>query len=767
MLPTKPWRLTLSLLLGALCGLCGCASTKTREPAPPAVAALTASEPFDPGGIGSLEARTATGDPSVIELTRVQIVGEQRGDMAEVAATHVFRNDSDHTLEGTFRFPMPDGALLTGLAMMIDGKLMEGELIEREKARKVYESIVDSMQDPALLEWEQGSVFKMRVFPIEPRSEKVVVMRYLMPLRRSGDQLELVQATRAAAGEALLARLTIDWRGQRVFDERSVESGRLLAFPAQPTSRILRERREDGTYAAVRVQPNWQRLAQPLPAPAKNWFVLVDTSRSALEEMPRVLEALPLLLGRLPPGARFQLVTSDLDAVASPQGLTAVTPQAITQAVEQLRRIEPDGASDLGRAFTLIGQLSRQTPGSALLYLGDCQPTWGVTKSEQLLALREDQLPHVPIYPLLLGASVDDELASELAAQSGGRRARVRRREELTAFADTLTKGVAVLHDIQIQAPAGTEVLSTGPLSVEQGRDLLLLVKAPPGKDPLHGVAVSARVAGKTVDLLPRAAVEDTKGVRQRFGAAHLRKLERASKPAPEIVAASLDYGVMSKLTSFLVLESEEAYERHAIARRARAGDAPQVTGANLESSDTTEISLDRVQPGDPEIYIDAPRDALKVEVELPFGETKRAVFDLEARGGRGAWMVRFLVPRDTPEGEYDALAHVQYADGRLETKKARYTVDNTPPELSIELLPQARRPGFIEVRVTQPGNSSPSDLRRVELRTPRGRVYQLVAVRWGTFRVYVPEHELTGGSLRVVGFDQALNHSVRELELP
>ena len=87
-------------------------------------------------------------------------------------------------LEGTFRFPLPEGASLVGLAMEIDGKMMEGELVESDKARKTYETIVDEMRDPALLEWEHGTTFKLRVFPIEPHEDKRIVIRYVAPLRR-------------------------------------------------------------------------------------------------------------------------------------------------------------------------------------------------------------------------------------------------------------------------------------------------------------------------------------------------------------------------------------------------------------------------------------------------------------------------------------------------------------------------------------------------------------------------------------------------------
>ena len=136
------------------------------------------------------------------------------------------------------------------------------------------------------------------------------------------------------------------------------------------------------------------------------------------------------------------------------------------------------------------------------------------------------------------------------------------------------------------------------------------------------------------------------------------------------------------------------------------------------------------------------------------------------ASSRRGAWMVRFLVPLDTPEGEYEAVAHIHHADGHLETRRVRYRVDNTPPTLQVRLS-AASRPGFIQVLVTQPGQEHLSDLKRVELLAPTGAVYELVAIRWGVFRALVPRGELTRGTLRVVGFDQALNHSAKELSLP
>src|SRR5262249_44989214 len=85
-------------------------------------------------------------------------------------------------LEGTFYFPLPPDASLSRLAMYVDGQLMEGGMAERDYARRVYEQIVYSQRDPALLEWVDGSTFKMRVFPLEGRQEKRIILSYTQRL---------------------------------------------------------------------------------------------------------------------------------------------------------------------------------------------------------------------------------------------------------------------------------------------------------------------------------------------------------------------------------------------------------------------------------------------------------------------------------------------------------------------------------------------------------------------------------------------------------
>src|SRR5438034_8556881 len=104
----------------------------------------------------------------------------------QLAATSIeqeFYNPNDQRIEGTFLFPVPKGAQIKKFTMEIDGKPVEAELMSADKARGIYEDIVRKLRDPALLEYASQDVFKVRIFPIEPRAKKRVSLSYTQLLK--------------------------------------------------------------------------------------------------------------------------------------------------------------------------------------------------------------------------------------------------------------------------------------------------------------------------------------------------------------------------------------------------------------------------------------------------------------------------------------------------------------------------------------------------------------------------------------------------------
>src|SRR5256885_8320668 len=99
----------------------------------------------------------------------------------QVAVTRVeqtFRNHTPRPLEATYIFPVPKGASVNKFTMWVDGKETKGEMVEADKARQIYTSIVRRTQDPGLLEYIGQHLFRMRVFPIPPNGAQRVALSY-------------------------------------------------------------------------------------------------------------------------------------------------------------------------------------------------------------------------------------------------------------------------------------------------------------------------------------------------------------------------------------------------------------------------------------------------------------------------------------------------------------------------------------------------------------------------------------------------------------
>jgi Ca-activated chloride channel family protein len=105
------------------------------------------------------------------------------GQVAVTSIDQEFYNPNDQRLEGIYIFPVPKGAHIDKFSMEIGGKMVEAELLRADKARQIYEDIVRKMRDPALLEYAGRDLFKVRIFPIEPRSRKPIKISYAELLR--------------------------------------------------------------------------------------------------------------------------------------------------------------------------------------------------------------------------------------------------------------------------------------------------------------------------------------------------------------------------------------------------------------------------------------------------------------------------------------------------------------------------------------------------------------------------------------------------------
>src|SRR5205814_585017 len=103
--------------------------------------------------------------------------------LAETTVEQTFINNSSADQEGTYLFPLPEGASVTSFSLRAGDRVIEGRLLGKDEARGIYESIVRRRKDPALLEYMGRGLFRSSVFPIPAHGERVLTLKYAEVLR--------------------------------------------------------------------------------------------------------------------------------------------------------------------------------------------------------------------------------------------------------------------------------------------------------------------------------------------------------------------------------------------------------------------------------------------------------------------------------------------------------------------------------------------------------------------------------------------------------
>ena len=104
--------------------------------------------------------------------------------VARVQVSQSFVNTGSAPIEVQFLFPLPYDGAIDKLTLLVDGKEFPGKLMPAKEARSVYEAIVRSNKDPALLEWMGMGLFQTNVFPVPPGAERKVTLHYNQLLRK-------------------------------------------------------------------------------------------------------------------------------------------------------------------------------------------------------------------------------------------------------------------------------------------------------------------------------------------------------------------------------------------------------------------------------------------------------------------------------------------------------------------------------------------------------------------------------------------------------
>ncbi|WP_448953253.1 marine proteobacterial sortase target protein [Labrys neptuniae] len=141
---------------------------------------------------GSLLMRTD--DPgSYVEAVRTATDVELKvsGPTIRATLTQMFHNPSKNWVEGIYVFPLPDGAAVDTMKMVIGQRVVIADIKEKQQAKLVYERAKAEGKKAALVEQQRPNMFMNSIANIGPGDTVVIQIEYQEPVRQADNTFSL------------------------------------------------------------------------------------------------------------------------------------------------------------------------------------------------------------------------------------------------------------------------------------------------------------------------------------------------------------------------------------------------------------------------------------------------------------------------------------------------------------------------------------------------------------------------------------------------
>jgi tetratricopeptide (TPR) repeat protein len=550
---------------------------------------------------GAVVVSDPSGQQTNLSLRKYHVDVHVEDGFARTTIDQTYFNHTMSRLEGTFHFPLPPDASLSRLAMYVNGKLMEGGMAERDFARQTFDNIVRRMQDPALLEWVDGSTFKMRVFPLEARQEKRIILSYTQRLSvqygrasyrfPAGHSLETVRDwsfhARVKSGKALTWAsdthpeilqvstekndLLLDARQRNVKVEGDVafdlfDGGKQLR--GDESARFSTADHDGARYFMVRYRPELPVAAERRH---RDWVFLFESSGDRDPLLARTqIEVVRTLLANAEHDDTFAIVTAATRPGTFAPEARPTSPENVAAAVQFLEGTHLVGVLDLDKALAAAGPFLKAARNPYLVHVGSGHGVLGETRAEALIKRIPDGVPYVGVG---VGKRWNRALMKQAAERSGGFFTQINPDEPISWRAFELYSALTAPRLLNVRVVDDSEktmFLSQGG-TVAQGEEVCAVTQLAAGAKLPASVTITGTLEGKTFSR--SVAVKNVAAgagyLPRTWAKLQIERLlaENAQGNKARIVQLSLASYVMTPFTSLLVLENDQMYQQYGVDR--------------------------------------------------------------------------------------------------------------------------------------------------------------------------------------------------------
>jgi ferric-dicitrate binding protein FerR (iron transport regulator)/tetratricopeptide (TPR) repeat protein len=621
----------------------------------------------DPGvvGLGELRARRPGDAP---DRARPLAIAHQKvsvrivGNVARTEIEQSFENGTNAVLEGIYKFPLPADARIERLALDVKGApggFEEGAFVDRQRAKKIWAGVIRNAtpkrkrsknveyiwvpgpwRDPALLQWERGSNFELRVFPIPKRGRRTVILAYTQVIQPSGDGRRYVYPlAHASDASTRVGRFDVDIRVAQTSPEQLavlgypleatrrgratelrfgkaqfVPSGDLvvdLPLPHEAELHYWTYQGEVATAPGTGGTRSAGRGTAPDPAVAaaqrrfaadprpfvlfslrpqlpeggdyrpRDYAVVIDSSQSMVgERYTRASRLAAALIQEMDRRDRVTVLTCDFDCRSVSNGLEVPGVEQAAKVKRLLDAHEPAGSSNLAQALDYgihrLDQLSSAGRLRQLVLIGDGMSTVGHRSAAALADVAEQLVGAAhAITTVGIGADADAAVLSAVARAGSGHFVPYIPGQpvELAALNVLETAYGTTLEHPELELPEGVVDMAPRQLpNLRAGQELLLAARfsgRPKGEVVLRGTAAGQPFERRYPIELVASTSRGNAFVPRQWAALQIDRLQLEAGEAhrAEVVGLSKAYGVMSRYTSMLVLESPAMFSAFGVDR--------------------------------------------------------------------------------------------------------------------------------------------------------------------------------------------------------
>ncbi|MBN1445349.1 MAG: VWA domain-containing protein [Candidatus Omnitrophica bacterium] len=544
--------------------------------------------------------------PLEVKYHHVEVeIGKNR--IAKTNISQEFYNPTGSRLEGMYIFPVPDGAVLSGFSMDINGREVPAELLPADKAKKIYEDIVRKMKDPALLEYSGRDAFKVRIYPIEPRSTKKVNIGYGQLLKSDAGMLNYVyplntEKFSSKPVEEVSIRINLEtkekiktlycptheikirkqdgYRAAVNFEEKNVLPDKDFSFYYSTDKADLgvgllthKTAGEDGFFilnVSPSDEPAYEKVLQ------KNIVFVIDTSGSmAGKKLEQAKNALIFCIENLNKKDRFEIIRFSTEAENLFGSLKTADGNNLNSAKTFIENMRPIGGTNieeaLSRAFSSM-EADREKKPSNIIFITDGKPTIGMTDEDGLAELvRKANKNMARVFVFGIDYGINTHLLDRIAEISAGYRTYVTPEENLELKLSSFYEKIKfpVFSNLSIDF-GGLKVKAAYPKKLPdlfKNSPVIITGRYKKGgstKITLEGIiAGGSKKFEYTLDFPPENTQNEF--IPQIWAAQHIGYLldeirlnGENTETKDEIIEVARKYGIITPYTSFLIMEEED-----------------------------------------------------------------------------------------------------------------------------------------------------------------------------------------------------------------